>query len=502
MKLSFFIVVSVLTFMFLIQTGNSVEKESVKIDKVDFDNMSHLPQEHWYNLQMLGKKIGYVHTFMEITKFQNEEMLRIKNDITMQLSGLGKDFTVEITRIEYLDDKLTPRYFFSTSNESGEKNVVGKIIDNVAYITTTINGNTSETEVAIPPNTISENAAVEYLLTKDLLKIGSKLNYHTFSFDLHKPVKSELTIVGEESLIYQSEETPVYVIDTILDIFGGYKNRLWITDDGTTYKTSSDMMGLSMVTTKTDRDTALGNIEEVDIMLQSRIIPTGIKPQRGTTRLVANLRLSNGKLTDTIIENHRQNLKSIDDRNGTLSIEVVEINEEDCVNLPINNPEYGPFLSSSVYIESKNEKIKSKAQEIIDGEENSWKAAKKLSRWVFNAISDKRLTGGYNTSLATLDSLTGDCTEHTVLLIALARSVGIPARICSGLIHTGGGFYYHFWVEVYVGRWVQLDPALGQDIADARHIQLGGSVIESDTMVEFTEGSVRTINQLEVDILE
>lgn len=497
MKLTFLVVVSVLTFMLITQTGNSVE-----IDKVDFDIMYPQPQEHWYSFQMMGKKIGFVHTFMEKTEFQNEEMLRVRNDVTMQLSGLGKEFTVEISRIEYLDDTLTPRYFISTSNESGEKHIEGKIIDNKAFITTTINGKSSESEVAIPPDTISENAAVEYLLSKSQMEIGTKLNYNTLSYDLYKPVKSELTIIGKELLTYQSEDKHVYVIEINLDIFGGYKSRIWMTEDGTTYKTTTDMMGLSFIATKTDRATALGGIEEVDIMLQSRIVPTGIKPKRGTTRLVANLRLSNGNLTDTIIENHRQSLKIIDDRNGTLSIEVAEINEEDCVKLPINNPEYDPFLSSSVYIESKNEKIKLKAQEIIDGEENSWKAARKLGRWVFNAISDKRLTGGYNTSLATLDSLTGDCTEHTVLLIALARAVGIPARICSGLIHTGGGFYYHFWVEVYVGRWVQLDPALGQDIADAGHIQLGGSVIESDTMVEFTEGSVRTINQLEVDILE
>ena len=133
---------------------------------------------------------------------------------------------------------------------------------------------------------------------------------------------------------------------------------------------------------------------------------------------------------------------------------------------------------------------------------NSWKAAKKISDWVYKTIIDKNLSGGYSTSLATLETQSGDCTEHTVLFIALARSVGIPSRICTGLILTGGGFYYHFWPEVYVGRWVQMDPSIGQDIADANHIQLGGSVLESNTMIEFTEGSFRTMNQLEINIRE
>ena len=88
------------------------------------------------------------------------------------------------------------------------------------------------------------------------------------------------------------------------------------------------------------------------------------------------------------------------------------------------------------------------------------------------------------------------------MFIALARSVGIPARICSGLIFSQDAFYYHFWPEVYVGRWVQTDPTLGQTLADANHIQLGGSTVESDTLLEFAEGVFLTLNQLEIVVIE
>ena len=33
-----------------------------------------------------------------------------------------------------------------------------------------------------------------------------------------------------------------------------------------------------------------------------------------------------------------------------------------------------------------------------------------------------------------------------------------------------------------------MDPTLGQEIADANHIQLQGGILESGTMFEFTEG--------------
>ena len=497
MKLYTIIGLSIFCLMMLIQNVCSVE-----MDKVDFDMMFEKPQEHWYNLHMMNKKIGFVHTFLEKTIYNNEEMLRIKTDINMELSGLGKKFTIETNRIEYLDSELKPRYFFSTSNESGEKHTEGKIIDNIAYISTTLNGKTTKVEVEIPNDTISESAAVEHLITNNKLRAGEKLNIHTFSFDLLKPVEAKLNVIGKDNLTYQSEDLEVFLIETKLDILGGINSRIWITEDGITFKNSTDMMGFAMVTTKTDRTTAIGNTDEIDIMLKSRIIPTGKKSKPGTSRLVAELKLTKGNLIDTVVDNHRQSLELNDERSGVLSIHVSDIDETNCLNLPIQNTDFDEFLSPSTYIESDNEEIKKKAEFVINGEVNSWKAAKKLSDWVYKTIIDKNLSGGYSTSLATLETQSGDCTEHTVLFIALARSVGIPSRICTGLILTGGGFYYHFWPEVYVGRWVQMDPSIGQDIADANHIQLGGSVLESNTMIEFTEGSFRTMNQLEINIRE
>ena len=102
------------------------------------------------------------------------------------------------------------------------------------------------------------------------------------------------------------------------------------------------------------------------------------------------------------------------------------------------------------------------------------------------------------TARQTLDSRAGDCTEHTMLAVSLARAAGIPARILAGVVWQRDAFYYHFWYEAYVGEWVALDPTLGQTPADARHIQLSGGALESDTALEFGEGILRTLNRLEL----
>jgi transglutaminase-like putative cysteine protease len=46
----------------------------------------------------------------------------------------------------------------------------------------------------------------------------------------------------------------------------------------------------------------------------------------------------------------------------------------------------------------------------------------------------------------------GDCNEHTVLYVAMARALGMPAPIAVGLVFVYGAFYDHAWPEVYLTR--------------------------------------------------
>lgn len=463
------------------------------------ENMAKNPYEHWYSITLMNTKIGYMHSSTEKTEYQGEEMTRNKTDIVMNFKALGTDVTVEITRVEYTDSDLMPRHFLSTSNESGLKQVEGWIADGVAHVKTILNGEVTESEVSVPSDTFSEHIGVTSLLAEKELKVGDKRNFHVFSLDVLKPVKTEIEILGKENLTYQSKEKQVYVLKQTMDMMNGITATLWVDTDGVNYRTEVPLMGFSMVTMKTDKETALGDVEEVDIVLKTRILPSGERPTPRAKYLEAEVRLPTGNIAETIISNSQQKLEVGTAHTGKLAIQVPSIVAEDCPDLPLQNAA-GEFLAASAYIQVDHPDIQAKAEEILEGGVNSWRAAEKLCRWVYTAITDKKLSGGFGSSLTALESRSGDCTEHTVLFIALARAAGIPARICSGIVFSKDAFYYHFWPEVYVGRWVQMDPTLDQVIADANHIQLGGSVMEPDNLIEFAEDVFHTLNQLEIII--
>ena len=220
------------------------------------------------------------------------------------------------------------------------------------------------------------------------------------------------------------------------------------------------------------------------------------------------MRLGKGILKDAVMTDHRQRITRADNNPniGVLEINIPPVDPSTAPALPLpleeSRSQLAQFLKPSVYIQADHPVIHAKAIEILDGESNSWKAAAKLCHWVHENVSDKNLQTGFGSSVQTLKTLEGDCTEHTVLFIALARSVGIPARICAGIVFQRDAFYYHFWPEVYAGEWIAMEPTLGQIQADANHIQLAGSTLESDSMLEFGEGVLRTLNQLEIEVIE
>lgn len=84
----------------------------------------------------------------------------------------------------------------------------------------------------------------------------------------------------------------------------------------------------------------------------------------------------------------------------------------------------------------------------------------------------------------------GDCSEHAVLLAAMLRSRGIPARVAFGLVHVeafGGRrdvFVWHMWTRAWIGdRWVDLDATRPRAFGPA-HIRLGDSAGEEAVLPE------------------
>ncbi len=100
---------------------------------------------------------------------------------------------------------------------------------------------------------------------------------------------------------------------------------------------------------------------------------------------------------------------------------------------------------------------------------------------------------GHATAVQSLKSKSGDCTEFAVLYATLARAVGIPARVVSGLAYSRENFHGvsnvfipHAWIQAWVdGRWRSYDASLGS--FDSSHIALRISDGEPGAFIEASQ---------------
>ncbi len=156
-------------------------------------------------------------------------------------------------------------------------------------------------------------------------------------------------------------------------------------------------------------------------------------------------------------------------------------------------------LEPEPLIQSDDERIIRRARQITN-RRTQWsqdpkEVARQLTTAVYNML-EKEITFSVPNAVQVLETLQGDCNEHTVLYVAMARALGLPARTAVGLVFVNGAFFYHAWPEVWLDEWVAVDPTFGQYPADASHIRfvIGGLAQQVEI--------VRLIGSLDIEVLD
>lgn len=134
------------------------------------------------------------------------------------------------------------------------------------------------------------------------------------------------------------------------------------------------------------------------------------------------------------------------------------------------------YRRANAWVQSDNAEIRALARSVPSTGSVAARM-RRLEQAVYLHMNGERAVLGYASALQALHSRSGDCTEFALLLAALARAVGLPARVVSGIAyasHFAGSpdaFSPHAWVQVWDGRrWVSFDAGLGD--FESTHIAL------------------------------
>jgi hypothetical protein len=161
------------------------------------------------------------------------------------------------------------------------------------------------------------------------------------------------------------------------------------------------------------------------------------------------------------------------------------------------------YLKPTIFIQSGNKEITAKTGEIVSDQDDVMTRVGKLNAWVHGWIKKKDYGMGFGSALEALEKRRGDCTEHAMLLAALCKASGIPARVALGLVATGTGtFEYHMWTQVYAGEWIDADPGLNQFPVDASHIMFFTGRMEEKNLFPISQLMFKILGKAEIEVIE
>ena len=474
--------------------------------------LSLAPGVSFYTLRMGDRAVGLATSRLDTVPdgFVLEDLL------SLELPALGETGTAVVrTKVNLTPSLVMTSFSFSLDSEVGRYEAIGSMEGDTLLHVDLVTGGSRQSithRVSQPPNFAS--VLPIRVAIGEGLEVGDRLRFPVFDPSSLSTRTVEVRVTAHDTLLVPDSvalnpETGRWApahYDSVpswrmVELYGGVRVESWVDEDGRIIRASSPL-GFSME--KTEYELARQAQEDARELTGSPldddlILSTAIRSNvdLGDVENYRELRfhLSGVDLEGFQLEGGRQTL-----RGDTLIIrqEVWGDIEPDYDQLPYPRMDFNEYLQPEPLIQSDNELIIQTAEGMVNWRFMWDKSPKRITRILtreVNRMLEKKITFSVPNALQVLESRQGDCNEHTVLFVAFARALGLPARTAVGLVYLDGSFFYHAWPEVWLGEWVAVDPTFGQYPADAAHLRfvIGGLAQQVEI--------IRLIGNLKIDVI-
>ena len=464
------------------------------------------PGTHFFTVTMNGSAIGLATAKLDTLGGG----FILEDNLVLDVPALDTVArAVAATRIE-LDDTLALSAFsFRLESSVGRFGAAGRR-DADGALQVSLDGGGTTSTVRLESGALLDAAVPLRLAAAGVLEPGREVVVRVFDPSTLATRSATVRVTARDTLILPDSvgmDGGGRIIATGMDTipvwrveqeFGGIRIATWVDDDGMTVRAESPL-GFTIERTAYELAQQAWNDARRDpslaagygVLIEGTAVSSDVALEDVESIDVLRLRLQGVELAGFDLDGARQTL-----RGDTLEIRRGEIPAVAGYMLPWRDGgEPALELASTPLIQADDPRMRQAARQATTGTPDPRAAAIRLNQWV-HARLKKQITPSIPSALQVLEALQGDCNEHTVLYVAMARSIGLPARTAVGLVHIRGRFYYHAWPEVWLGgEWVAMDPTLGQAPADASHVRflVGGLARQVEL--------VRLIGRLSVDIL-
>jgi transglutaminase-like putative cysteine protease len=462
------------------------------------------PDAHWYLIRMGDVPIGIAQSQLDTLP----DGYVFMDEITLDVPALGTvQRSLARTRIELGPSLELQAFRFSLDSRIGRFLVSGQVrADSSVAVTMDAGGGPQETVMAASGGLLLDAALTLRMAASGALREGNEFTARIFDPSSLSEravvvrVGSRETIIVSDSARLENGRWVAHVMDTVPvwrveQRFGGVSVTNWVDEDGQIVRAESPL-GFTIERTYYElarQEWHGGRAAELaagyGALIEGTAISSNVDVRRVEAQPQLHVRLGGVELEGFDLAGGRQRL------HGDTLVVTMEPTLAAPYTLPYRGGgEPASELESTPLIQANDPRIVATARRIVGGTTDPVRVAQLLNDWVYDALT-KDVTLSVPSALQVLEARRGDCNEHTVLYVALARALGLPTRTAVGLVHIRGSFYYHAWPEVWLGEWVAVDPTLGQVPADASHLRflVGGLARQVEL--------IRLIGRLQLEVI-
>ena len=425
--------------------------------------------DEWMEVFMNGQKVGYGHQVLRrdgdlIVCEQHQEfhLLRLDSPIVM---------TEDSTSTETLDG--SPRTFHSYTDLGDTPTTVDGKGDGHMFDITSVQGAfRQEQKVTFPDGTLMNWGTERFSRMKGLAP-GTAYDFLSYdpTGDAFSPLAAHATIGAPEKVTVHGQD----VLASRVALHLVSKNGLgstdavsWVDADDRTVKTTLPLGPMSMDMVVATAAQAKADYVPSDIFSASLITLDQPLPADAAT-ITLRLRRTDGEALPPLPESAMEHGEILPDGSARLTLTRPELARAKAAAAP------GPALADASRYLARNSMLDTSdalVRRLAGTAAGSITAptpalAGQLRDFVATYIDKKDMSVGFGTAAETAKSREGDCTEHAVLLAALARVRGLPARVASGLVYVphyeghDNVLGFHMWAQFYLdGHWEDYDAAL------------------------------------------
>jgi transglutaminase-like putative cysteine protease len=464
---------------------------AAELDPASPGNVVH---EEWYAIYLNGVRCGHQHLVV-VSATAGEQYAyetRTEQEFTIARGPAVLEFALS-KDVREREDGTVWSFDAKTAQGPMVRVVEGRVEGDELVVLTSSGGSTTTSRVRRPEGLCQYG---EILLRRRMgLEAETTYSYAVFVPDFpERDAEVSCRVVGEEMVEVGERQMSLHRIEQDSTLMPGLGAVQWV-DDGFTDWVSRATLGPGMEFEfrRVSKQEAAGGAEPAQVLRQMAIRPDKPIPNpRSLQRLVLLFMPAEPDVEmPQLPSGPHQEAKSTDE-GLRVTVRAAAPARELSYELPCTLPEYAGLLSPNAWMELDDPLIAAMAREVVGARTDALAVALRLEEFVGEVVTTESLGVGMASAAETARRREGDCTEHAVLLAALARAAGIPSRVAVGVAYVedfpgvGPAFGYHMWVEAYVGTWLPLDPVFGG--FDATHVTFSRSDMnEAGTLPLFSE---------------